>query len=220
MTYTELYPKLIQGGMLIPVSIPPIRLPYPRWYNENASCEYHSSNRRHSLEDCIALKWRVSEFIKKGELTFEDEDISNVNGNPLLNHGGHKVNAVEDSENLQVKKDVQDVRMPMRLVHEALVKAGRLKGRQEKEEEEMSQEKAYCQYHDKVMGHSIQECPEFLKMIQEMMNEGEIEFCEKIKEQNVSVLLEEVRKPLTVSIEGEVNKHQRRYLRLPPLNWL
>ena len=96
MTYTELYPKLIQGGMLVPVSIPPIKPPYPRWHNENASCEYHSGNRGHSLEDCTALKWRVSEFIKKGELTFEDEDIPNVNGNPLPNHGGHKVNAVED----------------------------------------------------------------------------------------------------------------------------
>ena len=39
-------------------------------------------------------------------------------------------------------------------------------------------------------------------MIQEMMNEGKIEFCEKIKEQNVSVLLEEVRKPLTVFYRG------------------
>ena len=35
-------------------------------------------------------------------------------------------------------------------------------------------------------------------MIQEMVNKGEIEFCGKIKEQNVSVLLEEVRKPLTI----------------------
>ena len=56
----------------------------------------------------------------------------------------------------------------------------------------MNQEKGYSQYHDKTTGHSIQECPEFLKMIQEMMNEGKIEFCEKTKEQNVSILLEEV----------------------------
>ena len=88
ITYTELYLKLIQGGMLVPMSIPPIRPPYPRWYNENASCDYHSGNRRHSLKDCTTLKWRVCEFIKKRELTFEDEDIPNVNGNPLPNHGG------------------------------------------------------------------------------------------------------------------------------------
>ena len=88
--------------------------------------------------------------------------------------------------------------MPMRLVYEALVKAGRLKGREGNEEEEMNQEKSYCQYHDRTTGHSIQECPEFLKMIQEMMDGGKIEFYGKIKEQSVSVLLEEVRKPLTV----------------------
>ena len=129
MTYTELYPKLIQGGMLVPVSISPIRPPYPRWYNENASCDYHSGNRGHSLEDCTALKWRLSEFIKKRELTFEDEDIPNVKENPLPNHEGSKVNAVEDSQDLQVKRNVKDVRMPMRLVHEALVKARRLKGK-------------------------------------------------------------------------------------------
>ena len=60
MTYTELYLKLIQGGKLVPVSIPPIRPPYPKWYNEHASCDCHSGNRGHSLEDCTALKWRVS----------------------------------------------------------------------------------------------------------------------------------------------------------------
>ena len=103
MTYTKLYPKLIQGGMLVPVSIPPIRPPYPRWYNENASCDYHSGNKGHSLEDCTTLMWRVSEFIKKGELTLEDEDILNVNGNPLPNDGGPKVNVVESSQDLQKK---------------------------------------------------------------------------------------------------------------------
>ena len=140
------------------------------------------------MEDCTALKWRVSEFIKKGELTFKDEDIPNVNGNRLPNHGRHKVNAVEDGQDLQVKKDVKDVHMPMRLVYEALVKVGRLKGEQGKEEGEIDQEKCYCRYHGEAMGHPIQECPEFLEIIQEMVNKGEIEFCGKTKEQNVSVL--------------------------------
>ena len=39
-------------------------------------------------------------------------------------------------------------------------------------------------------------------MIQEMINEGEIEFCEKIQEQNVNILLKEVPKPLTVFYRG------------------
>ena len=48
------------------------------------------------------------------------------------------------------------------------------------------------------MDHFIQGCPEFLTIIQEMMNKGEMEFCGRMEEQNVSVLLKEVPKPLTV----------------------
>ena len=66
----------------------------------------------------------------------------------------------------------------------------------------MDEEKCYCRYHGETTGHSIEKCPEFLKIIQEMMNGGKIEFCGKTKEQNVSVLLEEVRKPLTVFYRG------------------
>ena len=69
------------------------------------------------------------------ELAFDDEDIPNVNGNPLPNHEGPKVNAVESSQEIQVKRDVRDVCMPMGLVYEALVKVGRLEGRQGKEKE-------------------------------------------------------------------------------------
>ena len=53
-----------------------------------------------------------------------------------------------------------------------------------------------------MMGHSIHHCPEFLKMMQEMMDGGKIEFCGKIKEQSVSILLEEIRKPLTTFYRG------------------
>ena len=48
------------------------------------------------------------------------------------------------------------------------------------------------------MDHSIQECPEFLELIQEMINEREMEFCGKMEEQNVSILLEELQKPVTI----------------------
>ena len=39
-------------------------------------------------------------------------------------------------------------------------------------------------------------------MVQVMMNDGEIELCGKVEEQNVSVLLEEVRKPVTIFYRG------------------
>ena len=69
-----------------------------------------------------------------------------INKNPLPNHGGPKVNAVESIQEMQVKRDVRDVCMPMRLVYEALVKAGRLKGGQGEEQKEKDQEKCFCQY--------------------------------------------------------------------------
>ena len=112
------------------------------------------------------------------------------------------MNAVEKSQDLQVKRDVKDVCMPVRLLYKALVKAGRLKDGQGKEEEEINREKHFCQYHGRTMDHFIQGCPEFLTIVQEMMNEGEIEFYERMEEQNMSVLLKEVPKPLTVFYRG------------------
>ena len=90
------------------------------------------------------LKRRVQDIIKKEELTFEDEDVPNVNENPLPNHRGPKVNAVESSQEMQIKKDVRDICMPMGLVYKVLVKVGRLEGIQEKEKEIKNQEKCSC----------------------------------------------------------------------------
>ena len=156
----------------------------------------------------MALKQRVQDLIKKRELTFEDENIPDVNRNPLPNHGGPMINAIESSEEMQVKKSVKDVYMFMKLVHEVLVKADRLEGFQRKEDETKDQEKCFCQYHGSATGHAIKECLDFLKLIQEMMNEGELEFCGKMEEQNVSILLkEEAPKPLIIYYRrGEVSK--------------
>ena len=82
-----------------------------------------------TTKNYTALKWRVHDFIKKGELTFKDEDVPNINGNPLPNHGIPKVNAVESNQKMQVKGDVRDVYLPIGLVYKALVKVGRLEGR-------------------------------------------------------------------------------------------
>ena len=93
--------------------------------------------------------------------------------------------------------------MPMRLVHEVLVKVGRLGVCLRKEDEVKDQGKQLCQYHESATGHAIQECPDFLELLQKMMNEGELEFCGKIEEQNVSVLLkEETPKPFVIYYRG------------------
>ena len=69
--------------------------------------------------------------------------------------------------------------------------------------------------------HSIQEFPDFLELIQEMMNEGELEFCGKMEEQSVSILLkEEAPKPLTIFYRGENSKQRKKHLVFLPPYWL
>ena len=61
----------------------------------------------------------------------------------------------------------------------------------------------YCQYHQKPVGHSIQDCRDFLGLVQELMNEGRIEFCKEMEGQAVSVLQRETPKPVIIYYGGE-----------------
>ena len=72
--------------------------------------------------------------------------------------------------------------MPMKIVYEILLKADMLGEEQEKKEENEDGEGQYCQYHKRFVGHSIQDYREFLGLVQEMMNEGKIEFCKEVEE--------------------------------------
>ena len=53
------------------------------------------------------------------------------------------------------------------------------------------------------MGHSIQDYQDFLGLVQELMDEGKIEFCKKIKGQAVNVLQEETPKLVIIYYRGE-----------------
>ena len=46
---TELFPKLIREQLVSRVPIDPILPPYPRWYDPNASCDYHYRAKGHSM---------------------------------------------------------------------------------------------------------------------------------------------------------------------------
>ena len=71
------------------------------------------------------------------------------------------MNAVESSQEMQVKRNVRDVHMPIKLGHEVLINAGRLEGCQRKEEE--TKDQCFFQYHGSTTDHSIQECLDFLE---------------------------------------------------------
>ncbi|XVF80734.1 hypothetical protein PTKIN_Ptkin15bG0098800 [Pterospermum kingtungense] len=68
VSYTELYPQLLQSQLVAPIQGLPRKPPFPKWYDVNARCEYHMGISGHSLENCIALKKKVQELLKSGRL--------------------------------------------------------------------------------------------------------------------------------------------------------
>ena len=70
----------------------------------------------------MALKHKVQSLIEVGWLTFQ-EDRPSIKTNPLANHGGAAVNAIEVCR-LHRPKHLKDVMTSRRFIHEALQKAG------------------------------------------------------------------------------------------------
>ena len=66
------------------------------------------------MEDCTTLKQRVYDLIKAGALSFDDEDVPDVNRNPLPDHQRPKIKAVDSDPKLQIKKNVEAICMPMK----------------------------------------------------------------------------------------------------------
>ena len=92
--------------------------------------------------------------------------------------------------------------MPMEIVYKALLKAGALDEEQKKKRENEDGEGQHCQYHKRPMGHSIQDCQDFLGLVQELMDERRIKFCKEIKRQVVNVLQGETLKPIIIRYRG------------------
>lgn len=90
MTYSELYPYLLQKGLVVPRNLPPLLEPYLMWYNLNAHCTFHNGAPGHDLEGFFSLKSRVKELVMSKILIFRDIG-SNVKNNPLLTHGAINV---------------------------------------------------------------------------------------------------------------------------------
>ncbi|KAA3454243.1 hypothetical protein EPI10_010192 [Gossypium australe] len=66
----------------------------PKWYDENAQCEYHVGITGHLIENCIAFKKLIERFIKIGIIKFNDPSRPNVAGNPLPSHSDKGVNTI------------------------------------------------------------------------------------------------------------------------------
>ena len=59
VSYIELLPRLIQSQLVAHVPLTPMETPYPRWYDTNASCDYHYGIKGHFTKNYQALKNQV-----------------------------------------------------------------------------------------------------------------------------------------------------------------
>ena len=97
ITYTKLFPKLVEIGHIEPVQLAHLKPPFPRWYNAHTRCDYHGRNPDHPTENCTALKHKVQDLINDGKLKFEDLD---------------RLVGVEDSSRTKVKMTRQKKETP------------------------------------------------------------------------------------------------------------
>ena len=104
---------------------------YPRWYDANASCDYHYGVKGYSTKNCLALKNQVQALKNADYINFgyDKDGGPNVTGNPLPNHFGPRINAVLESPTEGRKSSIRDVTMPMKVVYEELVRARFLQSR-------------------------------------------------------------------------------------------
>ena len=103
ITYTKLLPKLIEGGLVVPVHSLPLKPPFPKQYNANAHCDYHSRISSHSMENCIVFKNEVQRLVRAEKLRFENRDQSNEVGDLLPNLSQHPDQHLE-----QMLKDIKE----------------------------------------------------------------------------------------------------------------
>ncbi|XVF61017.1 hypothetical protein PTKIN_Ptkin08bG0094400 [Pterospermum kingtungense] len=59
ISYTALYPQLLQNQLAVPIQGLSCKSPFPKWYDVNARCKYHMEIPGHSLENCIILKKKL-----------------------------------------------------------------------------------------------------------------------------------------------------------------
>ena len=84
VTYTELYPALVQKGLITTKALLPPN-PLPSGFRSDLHCAFHEGAAGHDLENCYALKARVQDLIKAEIITFKDSN-PNVQSNPLPEH--------------------------------------------------------------------------------------------------------------------------------------
>ncbi|KAI5390035.1 hypothetical protein KIW84_075385 [Lathyrus oleraceus] len=121
MTYAELLPELLRLGFVKLRTMAPLKK-IPAGYDANVRCDFHSGAPGHHIENCRAFHHKVQDLIDAKTINFAP--VSNVVNNPMPQHGGPRVNNVEDGEAVDLVVDVDDVQTSLLVVKERLLKGG------------------------------------------------------------------------------------------------
>ena len=175
MTYTELLPDLIKNALVALCPVKVVQPPYPRYYDTNAKCEYHSGEIGHSTENCRALKYKVQSLLDSGWLTFQDQKPS-VEKNPLSGHTNFTVNAIIEEQNLRFVRSVTEMKKPMNEVFTTICQVGLF------QYEYKSGDK--CGFHV-CTKHSIDGCAEFKDFVQDLIDMHVLQVSHQRKEGEV-----------------------------------
>ncbi|XP_040934416.1 uncharacterized protein [Gossypium hirsutum] len=165
VTYRELYQTLYDTHVIAPFHLKPLQPPYPKWYDANARCEYHAGISGHSIGNCTGFKKAEERLIKMGVVKFDN--IPNTK-NPLSNHSDQGVNAIGEASERRMKEDVE-VRMPMKVIWEEMMKRGMLISKNERRET-----RNYGEFHEKE-GYEVQDCEEFKALVQGFIDNKELQ---------------------------------------------
>ncbi|XP_052736650.1 uncharacterized protein LOC128197859 [Vigna angularis] len=174
MTYTELLPHLVKRGLVAICPMIPLQPPYPRGYDADAKCSYHGEGVGHSTERCMAFKRKVQAVIDAGWLKFQ-EDKPSIDTNPLSGHGNASTNAIEVKKH-ELIRDASKIRSSRRFIFKELLKFGFLNGAYDLERA--------CGLHP-CTEHSIEECVEFEKFLQDLLDRNLMQVCYEDKYEEV-----------------------------------
>ncbi|WRX29161.1 Retrotransposon gag domain - like 10 [Theobroma cacao] len=141
----------------------------------------------------------------KWTLNFAKNDNSSVDGNLLPNHGRPTVNAIQEGMIRRVKKNIDEIQMPMDKVFEALSKINAIT-LEPINTKELRHDLAYsCKFHMGAIGHSIQNCDSFCCKLQELMDSSVIEFYEEAEENLVKTINEDTPAVVASNSFGRTN---------------
>ncbi|XP_040934524.1 uncharacterized protein [Gossypium hirsutum] len=181
--YCELYQSLYDANAIAPFHLKPLQPPYPKWYDANARCEYHSGILGCSIENCTGFKKSMERLIKMGVVKFD----STLNTENLLpNHDNQGVNAIGEASERMTKENISEIRMPMKVIWEEMMKRGMTTSKREREKTGN-----YCELHEEE-GHEIQNCEGFRALVQGFIDNKELQICEGSSyKREISVLEDE-----------------------------